>query len=268
MLLVVPSLALAVAACSSSSSKSASTTDAPTTSAAATTTVATRPLRVLVTNDDGVKAPGIDALVQALRAQSGTTVTVVAPATNQSGTGGKTTTGQLTTTKTTTASGYPATAVTGFPADTIVWAIDGHGVGQRPDVVLSGVNNGQNLGSLVDLSGTIGAARAASTRGIPSLALSAGLGATPNFADGARQAIAWLSAHRAALLAGSSAANPSSATAATVTNINVPTCPSGTPRPIVIVPVAPASANPLAPVNCTAAAPQPTNDVDGFVHGY
>ena len=54
-------------------------------------------ITVLVTNDDGVSAPGIDALVQALRTSKNTKVVVVAPATNQSGTGGKTTPGTLTT---------------------------------------------------------------------------------------------------------------------------------------------------------------------------
>ena len=55
---------------------------------------------------------------------------------------------------------------------------------------------------------------------------------------------------------------------ASVTNLNVPTCPTGSPKPIVFVPVAPKSANPFAPVNCVTPAPAPTNDVDGFVHGY
>ena len=120
-LLVVPALALGV--CSSSSSKQGSATTITTTTAAVAT-----PLRVLVTNDDGVHAPGIDALVQALRALPQVTIIVVAPAVNQSGTGGKTTKGTLKTAPTTTASGYPATAVRGYPADTIRWAIDDHGV--------------------------------------------------------------------------------------------------------------------------------------------
>src|SRR5580704_6571283 len=72
------------------------------------TPLADRTLTVLVTNDDGVGAPGIDAVVNGLRALSHTQVTVVAPATNQSGTGSKTTPGTLTATKAKTASGYPA----------------------------------------------------------------------------------------------------------------------------------------------------------------
>src|SRR5690348_180128 len=78
-----------VTACSSSGGAASS---------AATTAVSSptvTPLRVLVTNDDGVGAPGIDTLVQALRKLPNTTVIVVAPLTNQSGTGGKTTKGKL-----------------------------------------------------------------------------------------------------------------------------------------------------------------------------
>ena len=48
-----------------------------------------------------------------------------------------------------------------------------------PDLVISGINAGQNMGSVVDLSGTVGAARAAVARGIPALAASQGLGDPP-----------------------------------------------------------------------------------------
>src|ERR1700755_568871 len=89
--------------------------------AKAKTTV--KPLRVLVSNDDGVKAPGIDAVVTALRKLPKVTVTGVAPAANQSGTGGKTTSGALTATKTTPKSGYPAMAVKGSPADSVNYAL-------------------------------------------------------------------------------------------------------------------------------------------------
>jgi 5'-nucleotidase len=199
--------------------------------------------------------------VQALRALPATDVTVVAPATNQSGTGGKTTGGTLTAVDAKTASGYAAKAVRGYPADTIVWAIDQHSIADKPDVVLSGVNNGQNIGKLIDLSGTIGAARAAAQRGIPAVALSAGFGSPPDYTDGAKSAITWLNAHRAALLA--------AGVSGSVTNINVPTCPSGTPHPVVVVPVAGPNENPTAPVDCTTPLPSaPTSDVNGFVHGY
>ncbi|HMF04563.1 MAG TPA: 5'/3'-nucleotidase SurE, partial [Acidimicrobiia bacterium] len=79
-------------------------------------------LQVLVTNDDGIAAPGIDALVQGLRKIKGVKVTVVAPAENKSGSSDTTTPGPLTTTQATTTSGYPAIAVNGYPADTVNFA--------------------------------------------------------------------------------------------------------------------------------------------------
>jgi 5'/3'-nucleotidase len=104
--------------------RTAATTSAPTTAAPPTTIEPeTEQLRVLVTNDDGVGAAGIDALVEALQTLE-LDITVVAPATEQSGQGGKVTDGPLTVTDTTTASGFPAKAVAGFPADTVIWADD------------------------------------------------------------------------------------------------------------------------------------------------
>ncbi len=152
-------------------------------------------ITVLVTNDDGVAAPGIDSLVQALSKAKNTKVVVVAPAENQSGTGGKTTPGTLTTTAATTASGYEATAVVGFPADTVTAALDQLGV--KPNVVMSGINVGQNLGGFTELSGTVGAARMAATRGIPAVAFSQGLGDAPQYDNTAKLAVDWLAKHRA-----------------------------------------------------------------------
>jgi 5'-nucleotidase len=136
------------------------------------------PLRVLVTNDDGVGAPGIDALVTALAANSQLEVTVVAPATNQSGTGDQLSNqpgATITSMSATTASGTPATAIEGFPADTVLWAVL-TGLPERPDIVVSGINAGQNIGEAVELSGTIGAATWAARLGIPAIAASAQFG--------------------------------------------------------------------------------------------
>ena len=167
-------------------------------------------LTILVTNDDGVSAPGINATVQALTALPHTKVTVVAPAANQSGTGAKVTGGTLTVSDATTASGYPAKAVAGYPADTIIWAIDDHGVSQRPDLVVSGINFGENIGPLASLSGTVGAAQTALARGIPALAVSQGVdnGQQPNFSQGAKYLVAWVQAHRKALVAAKKAPRP------------------------------------------------------------
>jgi 5'-nucleotidase len=217
-------------------------------------------ITVLVTNDDGVSAPGIDALVEALRTVKNTKVVVVAPATNQSGTGSNTTPGTLTTQPATTASGYTATAVQGFPADTITAALDQLGV--KPSVVMSGINAGQNLGSLTDLSGTVGAAKMAAKRGLPAVAFSQGVGDAPQYASTAKLAVAWLNKHRAAV-----AKKPKTAPT-TIENYNVPNCPSGKSRGVLKVTTAPDANNAVATVDCAATGPKPTTDIEAFNEGY
>jgi 5'-nucleotidase len=218
-------------------------------------------ITVMVTNDDGVSAPGIDTLVEALRKQKRTKVVVVAPATQQSGAGGKTTPGTLTTADATTASGYRATAVQGTPADTVTAALDQ--LGLKPNVVISGINAGQNMGTVVDLSGTIGAARAAATRGIPALAVSQGLGDTQQYPSAAKLAVAWLAKHRAEL------AKKPKTPLTTITAINVPNCPSGEPRGLKQVQTANTSDGALlSTVDCSAAMTDPTTDIEAFDAGW
>jgi 5'-nucleotidase len=223
---------------------------------------AVAPIRVLVTNDDGYAAPGIDKVVQALRKMPNVKVIVVAPLKNQSGSGSKTTKGTLKVTNVKTASGYPAKAVAGYPADTIVWAIDKKGVVPKPDVVISGTNTGQNIGQpIIDISGTVGAARAATLRGIPSLAVSTGFLKPPAalaYGLSALETTKWLAKNRATL----KTAKP------TVTNLNVPTCPTGTPKAKIIVKVAPKTENPGVTPDCVTPVAKPATDVSGFAHGY
>jgi 5'-nucleotidase len=222
-------------------------------------------LTVLVTNDDGVSAPGINATVQALTALPHIKVTVVAPLTNQSGTGAKVTAGTLTVTNATTASGYPAKAVAGYPADTIIWAIDDHGIAQRPDLVVSGINFGENIGPLAGLSGTVGAAETALARGIPALAVSQGVdnGLTPNFAQGARYLVAWVQAHRNALLAAKQGT-----AAKTNGNLNVPTCVSDKIRgPVNVTLGTTLTGYSVGTVDCSSTA-KPRTDVQAFVDGF
>ena len=192
----------------------------------ATPTTHTRPLQVLVTNDDGYNAPGIDAAVQALRTVPGVQVTVVAPATNQSGAGDKTTPGGVTAFAALTLSGYPATAVNGYPADSVNYAL--HVMGLNPDLVVSGINFGQNLAVAVALSGTIGAARVGARNGIPALAASQGFGTHRRTSRAAPAAVlAWLNDFRLGR------AGPPYQT---VANLNIPTCTSGSIRGTVVLP--------------------------------
>jgi 5'-nucleotidase len=225
-----------------------------------TTEVAVEPLLILVTNDDGVGAEGIAVLVDALATLPEVELEVVAPAEQQSGTGGSATDGPLTATDAETASGVEAVAVDGFPADTVRYAIDDLGI--EPDLVIAGINEGQNLGPVVELSGTVGAARAALARGIPALASSAGEGESPDYESVAEVVLDWVTENRASL-----AADPTE-----VVSINGPTCGVGEIRGVLETVTATdlAGRNPIAAdIDCTVEpATEPADDMDGFLAGY
>jgi 5'-nucleotidase len=253
--------AVVVLAGCSSDSKPPSAASAAASTASASSPAA-RTLQILVSNDDGVAAPGIDALVQALAAEPDTQVTVVAPAANQSGTGATTSPGPLTATKTTTASGYPATSVEGYPADAVSYGLSAV-LASPPDLVISGANAGQNLGPVLDISGTIGAARVATQQGIPALAVSAGFGNPIDFASAVSAAISWLHDHRDAVVAPHEP--PTS-----VANLNVPSCDAGAVRGQVMVAADPAAPTDVAvsPADCTSTAPPGATDVPTFHAGF
>ena len=178
------------------------------------------PLHILVTNDDGVSSDGIDALVQGLLGVAGVEVTVIAPLEDMSGTGAQTTSGALRATPTTTKSGYPATAIDGFPADTVKYAVK-H-LATLPDLVMSGINAGSNRGAITYGSGTVGAVLQARKRGIPAVALSQGDEGVPaDYPVGVKAAVAWLDEHRAAL-ASRRAGDP-----LIIESVNIPTCITG-----------------------------------------
>jgi 5'/3'-nucleotidase len=126
--------------------------------------------RMLVTNDDGVRAPGILALAQALQAVG--EVTIVAPATNQSGKGHSITIDEPIYVDAVTLPGdLQATSVAGTPATAVKVAL-GALLKQKPDLVISGINRGWNVGAVAYVSGTVGAAREAALAGVPAIAAS------------------------------------------------------------------------------------------------
>lgn len=216
------------------------------------------PLQILVTNDDGVAAPGIDAVVQGLLTVPGVEVTVVAPLLNQSGTGESITPGGVTSAPATTASGYPARAVNGFPADSVIHALTV--LGENPDLVVSGINSGQNIGPVVNVSGTVGAARRAVRMGVPAIAASQGFGAPPDFPSGVAATLRWLEAYRLGR------AGPPYQE---VLNLNVPTCTSGAIRGDAVVPTGTDFAGrPFNPSNCLSTVTTLTDDIDAFIHGF
>ncbi len=255
-----------VGACSSddSDSESGATTSASPDAATGTTASVARPLRILVTNDDGVAAPGIDAVVEGLRQLPDVEVVVVAPAAGQSGTGGSTTPGELTVTDATTASGYPAKAVAGFPADTIIWAVDQGGVEGPIDVVISGINSVQNLGATTEISGTVGAARAAAARGIPALAASQGLAEPIDYPTGVRYVLVWLDEHRDEILSGEASGDDP-----LLENLNAPSCTTGEVRGLVEVPMATDNTGrDVGTSDCTSTATDPADDIAAFTVGF
>jgi len=224
------------------------------------------PLTVLVTNDDGVTAPGIDALTQALRALPKTKVVVVAPATNQTGIGGKVTEGAVSGSAAATASGYRATAVQGTPADSVNYALDSLKV--NPTVTISGANIGQNLGVQgTDVSGTVGAARQSARRGVPALAVSAQI-SEPDYALAGKLAANWLTKHRSALA--KSATAQTRTALSSVDSINVPTCPNSKIRGVYDTTLAPLGTTDLVlgTANCASTATSYPYDAAAFNDGW
>ena len=127
---------------------------------------------ILVTNDDGYDAPGILALAQAMRALGD--VRVCAPASNQSASGHKITLFQDIRYERRVIGGDIATlSVGGSPADCIALALLGL-VDDKPDLVVSGINRGENMAQDLTYSGTVTAALEAAIHGVPAVAFSLG----------------------------------------------------------------------------------------------
>lgn len=138
-------------------------------------------MHILVTNDDGVLAPGILALQQAMRKIEGATVTVMAPAQNQTAAGHrKTLFDPLRIQPVTLADGTPGYACSGSPADAIALALMGF-IKEKVDIVVSGVNQGPNLAQDITYSGTVTATMEAAIYGLPAIAISYNSYADTNF---------------------------------------------------------------------------------------
>jgi 5'-nucleotidase len=140
-------------------------------------------VRILLTNDDGVNATGLRVL-EAIARRLSDDVWIVAPTEEQSGAGHSLT---LTRPVRLRKLGERRFCVTGTPTDAVMMAIAHIMKDARPDLVLSGVNRGANLGEDVTYSGTVSAAMEGALAGIPSIALSqvysrAGMGDSVPFA--------------------------------------------------------------------------------------
>jgi len=124
-------------------------------------------MRILVTNDDGIDAPGLEILTEAARTISDD-VWIVAPATEQSGQSHAVT---LTDPLRYAALGDHRFAVNGTPADCVSIAMSVI-MDDTPDLVVSGVNQGFNIANDMLYSGTVGAAMQAATSGVRAIAFS------------------------------------------------------------------------------------------------
>jgi 5'-nucleotidase len=141
---------------------------------------------ILVTNDDGIYAPGIKALYQEL-ADLGE-VAVVAPDTEQSAVGHSISlSNPLRVNKITLDGGVQGWSVTGTPADCVKIAL-AELLPQRPDLVVSGINLGPNVGINVLYSGTVSAATEATILGLKAMAFSLNTYMNADFATAARLA--------------------------------------------------------------------------------
>ncbi len=125
-------------------------------------------MRILLTNDDGINAPGLLALEKIARSLSDD-IWIVAPSEEQSGAGHS-----LTLTRPVRIRQHSDRrfSVTGTPTDSVMLALGKIMVGAKPDLILSGVNRGANMAEDVTYSGTVSAAMEGTLAGVRSIALS------------------------------------------------------------------------------------------------
>jgi len=142
-------------------------------SACAGPTEADVPFHIMLVNDDGIDSPGLAAVAAVLTADPGYRVTVVGPAEQQSGVGHAIvirreiairSCGEI--------GGAPAWSVDATPASVTAIGLTVVLENDPPDLVISGINKGENIGRAAWYSGTLGAAREAVLRGTPAIALS------------------------------------------------------------------------------------------------
>lgn len=131
------------------------------------------PLKIMLTNDDGYMAPGIQSLRAAL-IKAGHDVYMIAPESNQSGTGTSISAQGITF----EAHDHQVWSVAGTPGDAVRFGLGKILKDNPPDLVVSGINFGQNAGLDAMISGTVGAAVTAVQMGFPAIASSAAIDLT------------------------------------------------------------------------------------------
>lgn len=130
-------------------------------------------MRIMLTNDDGFFAPGIKALYKVLSSDQKHHICIVAPERQRSATGRS-----ITLHKPLFTTNHPLNnkdigfSINGTPTDCVKLALQGDILPFKPDLLISGINNGPNLGTDVFYSGTVSAAMEGVLLGVPSLAVS------------------------------------------------------------------------------------------------
>jgi len=143
---------------------------------------------ILLINDDGIDHPGLRALYAALRARTGRPVLAVVPSQQRSGQSHAITLDRGLTVSPRHEEGFFAFSVDGTPTDCVKLGITVL-CPQPPRLVVSGINDGPNVGRSIFYSGTVGAALEGAVEGFPGLAVNRDLGGT-SFADAADYAAA------------------------------------------------------------------------------
>ncbi|XP_071691473.1 uncharacterized protein [Rutidosis leptorrhynchoides] len=127
---------------------------------------------IMVTNDDGIDAPGLQALVRLLVSTNRYRVWVCAPDSENSAVSHAVTLRRPLSAKPTEISGATAFAISGTPSDCVSLGLSDALFPSLPDLVLSGINMGSNCGYHIVYSGTVAGAREAFIHGLPSVSLS------------------------------------------------------------------------------------------------
>ena len=139
-------------------------------------------LRMLVTNDDGIEAPGLAALAEALLPLG--TVTVAAPQENRSGVSHGVTSDRPIGVRESQRGGVTWYSIDALPATCARLALETL-LPEKPDFVLSGINRGENLGAVTFYSATVAGAREAAFLGIPAMAVHLAAGPGMNYGEAA-----------------------------------------------------------------------------------
>ncbi len=236
-------------------------------------------MRVLVTNDDGYDSEGLDDLVEGLLEVPDLEVFVYAPREQKSGSGDRYTVGSTPPVALlTTLSGYPVRAIgaagvpnEGYPADAVLAGLGDLTGADTPHLIVSGNNEGPNIGPFAGVSGTVGGAKTAARQGIPAVAVSQDSRsldpAPPDYPAGTKAVVDWIRDNRADIMSGALSGSP-----AQVVSINVPSCPVGSVRGVASpMPLAPdlSAGNPfIDPVDCTSTLTNPANDNEAMYAGF